>query len=412
MFRNITHSCIAVCGLMPAMLLPLDGAQAKFSVLYDFKGGRDGSESRSGLLMDDAGNLYGTTRHGGAKGCGGCGTVFKIAPDGTEQVLYAFSGGSDGGYPEAVNLIADKSGNLYGTTSSGGDEGCGCGTVFKLAPDGTETVLYAFTGGTDGSGPYAGLIADQAGNLYGTTAGGGGTGCGGSGCGTVFRLAPDGTETVLYAFQGGKTDGSSPESPLIMDKQGDLYGTTNTGGGTGCNNLGCGTVFKLTPGGVETLLHAFKGGMDGANDSFDDFAGLIADSDGNLYGTTYAGGGGAACGSSGCGTVFRVAPNGTEKVLYAFQSGTDGGGPYAGVVADKAGNLYGAAAYGGGTSCGCGVVYKLAPDGTLSVLHVFTSGKDGWDSQASLLLSNGYLYGTAMLGGHHDNGAVFKVKKQ
>src|ERR1700730_2392125 len=235
----------------------------------------------------------------------------------TETVLHSFAG-SDGSIPAAA-LIADSSGNLYGTTFYGG---AGCGGVVKLSPGakvspGTETVLHSFTS-SDGENPEAGLIADRAGNLYGTTVNGGpsGSGCGGSsGNGVVFKLSPIGTETMLHSFTGG-TDGANPVDigSLIADRAGNLYGTTQNGG---ASNLG--TVVKLYPGGIETVLHSFAGGTDGANP----FAGLIADSSGNLYGTTTGGG------ASGGGVVFKLSPGGIETVLYSFTGGRDGAAPFA-----------------------------------------------------------------------------------
>src|SRR5579862_2112489 len=215
------------------------------------------------------------------------------------NVLYRFcsqANCSDGLWPYA-GLVADSSGNLYGTTGAGGAT-CrlyGCGTVFKLAPDGTETVLHQFTAEYDGSGPYGGLIMDAAGNLYGTTATGGSTGCGGIdyGCGTVFRISPKGKETILYAF-GGSNDGADPDAGLVADKKGNLYGTTSSGGGgTQCivEFGGCGTIFRVTPDGKERVLYSFSGGSDGA----DPEAALIMDKSRNLFGTASAGGNTSAC---------------------------------------------------------------------------------------------------------------------
>jgi uncharacterized repeat protein (TIGR03803 family) len=205
--------------------------------------------------MDESGNIYGVTQNGGnvSDNCGvglaiGCGTVFQLASDGTLTTLYTFTGGN-GSYPPA-GLLMDKNSNLYGTTLSGGSSNfcglyTGCGLVYELSPSGTETVLYPFNGGADGGLPEAGLIADSQGNLYGTTSVGGGTGCGGYGCGTVFEIAPDTTETILYAFQGN-SDGAFPVAALYLDGKGNLYGTTSSGGGTGCGGGGCGTVFELS----------------------------------------------------------------------------------------------------------------------------------------------------------------------
>jgi uncharacterized repeat protein (TIGR03803 family) len=261
-------------------------------VLHAFAGGNDGSTPTAGLVRDKSGNLYGTTFSGGSQASSG--TVYKLARDGTETVLYAFQGGSDGGNPYA-GLIMDKAGNLYGTTEYSGSGNCisGCGVVFKVAPGGTETVLHAFDY-SDGSYPVAGVIMDKAGNLYGTTA------CGGSVEGTAFKLARDGTETVLHNFTD-RPDGANPYGSLVMDKSGNLYGTTFQGGEE-CGNYGssCGAVFKIAPDGTETVIHAFhklKG------DGILPFAGLITDGKGNLYGTTTA-----LTWQSATGTIFELTP--------------------------------------------------------------------------------------------------------
>jgi uncharacterized repeat protein (TIGR03803 family) len=299
-------------------------------VLYSFTGG-DGSHPRAALIADAAGNLYGTTIRGGANDAG---TLFQLTPSGTLNVLYSFSGGSDGALPFA-GLIADAAGNLYGTTNGGGAGGQG--TVFELDPSGTLTVLYSFTGGNDAS-PWAGLIADAAGNLYGTTEGG-------DGPGEVFQLTPSGTLNVLHDFTG--RDGAVPHGVLIADSAGNLYGTTHNGG-----TSGYGTVFQLTPSGALNVLYSFTGGSDGAYPE----AGVIADMAGNLYGTTYGGG------AAGQGTVFQLTPSGALNVLHSFTGGSDGGRPVADLLADAAGNLYGTTSSGGATaSCpgGCGTVFQL-----------------------------------------------------
>ena len=238
------------------------------------------------MVQDSADNLYGTTPDGGASDAG---VVFKVAKHGKETVLYSFTGGDDGGNPFA-GLIRDSAGNLYGTTTYGGDLKCnngyGCGTVFKLGKTGKETVLYSFTESPDGAYPYAGLVRDTKGNLYGTTFFGGA-----SGAGTVFKVDKTGKETVLYSFTGG-SDGKYPYAGLLRDTKGNLYGTTEYGGAS--SN---GTLFKLDTSGTETVLHSFTGGSDGGLP----IAGLILDASGNLYGAAQSGG-------DGGGTVFELTP--------------------------------------------------------------------------------------------------------
>jgi len=228
------------------------------------------------------------------------------------KVLYAFTGGADGGTPHA-SVIADANDTLYGTTQLGGDLNCnppnGCGTVYKLSKSGKETVLYSFTAGTDGAYPYAALLMDAAGNLYGTaSAGGGGTGCFGSGCGTVFKLSKAGKLTVLYAFQGG-TDGGRPYSALIVDAAGNFYGTTISGGDLSCRTYGCGVVYKLTKTGKQTVLYTFTGAADG---SYPAFGSLAVDAKGNFYGTTEEGGDLNCNAPNGCGVVYRLSKTGSR----------------------------------------------------------------------------------------------------
>ncbi len=261
------------------------------TALYSFTGGADGGQPIAGLIRDPEGNLYGTTNEGGAVGCFGlgCGTVFEVTPAGSETVLHAFAGGSDGENPVA-GLVRDAKGNFYGTTGQAGAQ-C-CGTVFQVTPSDTETVLFSFNY-TDGSGPGPNrLVTDAEGNFYGATSSGGA-----SGDGTVFELTKEGTQTLLYNFTGA-ADGLAPYGGVIRDASGNLYGTAFQGAGTGCNEAGCGTVYELTPAGKFTVLHTFSGGADGGNPA----AGLVMDKEGNLYGTTSTGG------AHGHGTVFKLTP--------------------------------------------------------------------------------------------------------
>jgi uncharacterized repeat protein (TIGR03803 family) len=340
------------------------------TILYSFTGYADGSQPFAGLVQDAQGNLYGTTASGGnltyCKG-NGCGLVFKLDTSGNETVLYSFTGGLDGGQPMA-GLVRDAAGSLYGTTTLGGNTGCqdnaGCGVVFKLDTSGNETVLHTFTGGADGATPYqGGLIRDKAGNLYGVTFWGGDLSkCAfGPGCGVVFKLDTSGNESVLYTFEG-ETDGAVPQGPLARDSDGNLYGVTAQGGNlTSCDGHGCGLVFKLDTSGNETALHTFSGGSDGAVPNA-----VIRDREGNLYGTTYSGGNLSECteitNGGGCGVVFKVDTIGREKVLYTFTGQSDGGNPDAPVLRHSNGNLYGTTLFWGDNNCrnyGCGVVFEL-----------------------------------------------------
>jgi uncharacterized repeat protein (TIGR03803 family) len=277
----------------------------------------------AGLIQGSDGNFYGTTASGGTSGRG---TVFKITPSGgTETVLYSFPAGSSEPY---TGLIQGIDGNFYGTTGANGTSDDGM--VFKITPSGAESVLHVFPKtGSDGEIPYAGLIQGSDGNFYGTTYFGGS-----NGLGTVFKVTPSGTETVLYSFAGGSSDGEHPYAGVIQGSDGNFYGTTYQGGASGF-----GTVYKITSSGTETVLYAFAGGSsDGATPE----AGLIQGSDGNFYGNTYLGG------TSNLGTVFKLTPNGTETVLHAFAGGSsDGANPSANLVQGSDGNLYGSTDAGG-----------------------------------------------------------------
>jgi uncharacterized repeat protein (TIGR03803 family) len=269
--------------------------------------------------------------------------------------------------------------------------------VYKLAPNRQLTVLHTFTG-LDGDSPYAGLISDTEGNLYGTTSSGGA-----AGGGTVFKLSPGGDESVLHDFLGSAAgDGWEPLGGLTMDDEGNLYGTTESGGSASC---GCGVVFKISPDGIETILHEFSG-PDGSQPSRET---LTLDDSGNLYGTTYAGGT-----AGGWGVIFKIAPDGTETVLYSFTGNSDGGYPLGGVIRDLAGNLYGTTTCApcSGTSIGNGVVYRLAPDGTYTVRHTFTADDDAAVPFAGLLHGKRHsFYGTSYFGGGTDGlGTIFEVR--
>jgi len=368
-----------------------------------------------------------------------------------EKVLYSFQGSNDGQSP-AGGVVFDKAGNLYGATYEG-DSTCpspGCGTIFQLSPGSggtwSETILYGFNG-NQGSRPEGGVIADANGNLFGTTAYGGSGTCllfgDNVGCGVAYELSPPAqkggqwTYTVLYNFQGGK-DGQIPQGDLTLDPTGNLYGATLYGGGYGSCNAPyfqhCGTVFKLSPPKqkgdhwTETILGSFKGGAagkevgDGANPN----GGLVLDSAGAVYGTTYYGGNESGecdggVGGTGCGAVFKLAKPmrkggyWTKSILHRF-NGQDGGGPLAGVILDNANDLYGTTV--GGGSNGLGVAFELkSPSGkshvwTETVLYKFTDGTDGAYPMAGLIFdARGNLYGTAESGGEEsEHGVVFELK--
>jgi uncharacterized repeat protein (TIGR03803 family) len=395
-FRN---ACWAALTLVFGVSLACAPSAAGVHVLYAFQGGSDGSEpANSNLVEDKQGNLYGTTTGGGDAACQ-CGIAFKLTPPGEETVLHRFTGGSDGAKPVA-GLEKDKDGNLYGVTTAGGGGDCagGCGTVFEITPDGVESVLYSFAGGTDGSFPTARLLADKHGNLFGTTLRDGDPACA---CGTVFKLASGGAETVLHTFAGG-TDGASPRSPLLADADGNLFGSTTAGGFTsGCRN--CGTIYEVPVHGQTHLhiLHAFAE-TDGAFPE----GPMLLDASGNLYGAAQTGG------DHGLGTVFKIAPDGSSSVLWSFNGGFDGASPSEGVTGDGQGNLYGTTLQGGDFRCQCGTIFTINAATGFTVLHEFKKTKRGGGSSAENPLhvdKNGHIYGMLTVGGGTcgTNGCVF-----
>jgi uncharacterized repeat protein (TIGR03803 family) len=413
-------------------------ASSSEKVLHSFNtNGKDGYFPFAGLIFDAAGNLYGTTEDGGE---GFDGIVFELMPGTngkwTEKVLHTFGANDKDGINPFAGLTFDTAGNLYGTTDEGGVYGYG--VVFQLTPGAngkwTQKILHTFnSNGRDGIGPIGGLIFDGAGNLYGTTEGGGAYRYG-----VVFELTPHAngkwTEKVLHNFNANGKDGTFPHAGLIFDGAGNLYGTTDVGGAHAS-----GTVFELTPAAngkwTEKILHSFND--NGADGIYPD-GGVIFDSAGKLYGTTYEGGTRtSACSDfgSGCGTVFELTPgmNGkwTEKVLHRFNPDGKGGIlPSPTLLFDSVGNLYGTTEAGGldGVGCGgngfrgCGTVFELMLGGngewTEKILHRFSlNGKDGIQPSAGLIFGDdGNLYGTTFRGGHDVSecgnsgcGAVFEV---
>jgi uncharacterized repeat protein (TIGR03803 family) len=410
------------------LLLAASNAVAQSErILHSFANNGFGESPYTGLVLDAAGNLYGTTSSAGAYGQG---TVFELSPKTgggwTQKVLHNFGNGTDGQSPWGGSLLLDASGNLYGTTRYGGNGAlCNslnfvtCGTVFELSPNGdgswTEKILFNFSGGSNGIAtggyhPSNGLVMDAQGNLYGTTFSGGSYQTTANG-GTVFELSPSSTqewsEKVLWNFGNGD-DGNFPQCTLVFDKAGNLYGTTVTGRGTTAGGM----VFELSPGTsgwTESILFGFD--VDGDSQTgIGPQAGVVLDAEGNLYGTTAYGG------PHFMGDVFELSPSAggtwTETVLHTFAKG-DGNTPDAGVILDSAGNLYGTTFMGG--KANAGTVYELSRSSgtwTEKILHNFQAANgDGTSPLAGLVMdSKGYLYGTTTNGGVGAYGTVFQVK--
>jgi uncharacterized repeat protein (TIGR03803 family) len=370
-------------------------ATPKYKVLHAFGNGEDGAGAWGSLLFGAKGNLYGTTGGGGTYGYG---TAFELTPKSkgkwSESILHNFDRNGQDGYDSTGNLVFGGEGILYGTTTFGG--AYGYGTVFELTsgPDGwTESLLFSFDV-TDGARPDAGVVMDKNGNLYGTA-------------GYVFELAPGSggwTETVIYNFPN-QGDGNGPFAGVILDTKGNLLGTTEYGG---AHNLG--VVYELTPaeggGWKETILHDFSG-RDG---QWPGDGALFMDGAGALYGTTTNGG---CCGGVVYKLTHKANGNWNETVLYDFKQGAGGWIPGGGVVMDKTGSLYGTTTGGGSPQCGCGVVYKLSPKKNgkwkYTVLHTFI-GSDGAQPDANLILDEkGNLYGTTATAGPYGDGVVFEV---
>ena len=403
-FPSISQKLIAALAVALATAIATIAPQPvqaqSYNVILNFTGGRDGGEPEAGLTIDVAGNLYGTANLGGA----GYGTVFKLAyrsSNWTLNPLYSFAGGADGSGTYS-RVVFGPDGSLYGVTF--GTES-GYGTVFKLQPPlsvcktalcpWTETVLYRFTGGGDGANPEGDLTFNQAGALYGATL------AGGEGYGVVYALTPSNggwTQSVLHSFERG-SDGVFPSAGVIFDKSGNLYGTTAYG-----SPHGLGVVYQLTPSGLgwtENVLYDFLGGSDGGVP----LAGVILDGSGNLYGVT------SQDGTGGCGTAFELTPmNGSWNFALLYSFGSSGCGPEASLAFDPAGDLYGTTLSGGAN--GQGAVFRLTPSNgtwTYTSLHDFT-GADGASPVSNIVFdANGNLYGTASEGGAYGYGVVFQI---
>jgi uncharacterized repeat protein (TIGR03803 family) len=407
----------ALAAAAVAMIL-VSGAWAANTekVLFTFTGGNDGGDPAAQLTFDSSGNAYGTTVVGGTANLG---TVFKLTPHAngkwTETVLYSFSGGSDGKAPHG-GVTLDSKGTLYGTAVAGGSGGTctgdGCGTVYKLTHSGGSwnfRVIYNFRGGTDGFGPGGGVVFDKNGNLYGTTPdGGSANGCNGIGCGVVYKLSPakngQWTEKVIHRFTGGNDGETGSLGLLLVDKAGNLYGVAEQGGAHGA-----GTAFKLSPVSGGKWKFSTLDGFQGTPHAGFPYGGLISDAAGNLYGTTYFGG------ANGLGSVFKLTKsNGkfTESVLYSFKAEPDGNSPTSTLVFDAHGNLYGTTSAGGDAN-GDGTIFKLTPTSggkwKETVVHRFKNDPDGSQPYYGLVLDKkGNFYGTTAIGGV-GSGVIFEL---
>ena len=396
-------SCSHAGGISP--LLPANqdvegraAAASAYQLLYSFDGKPDDGANPSGALVLRDGTFYGTTQAGGENNLG---TVFLVSASGKEKLLYSFgSSATDGNTPQSG--LTYVGGAFYGTTSMGGANcaPAGCGTVYKITPSGSETVIYSFKGGSDGSHPIAGLL-DVGGTLYGTTSqGGNGHAC----CGTLFAVSTSGNERVFYRFKGTEHDGEEPLGGLVAIA-GEFYGTTEYGG-----THHFGTIFAASSSGSERVLYDFRGlPSDGAQP-----VDTLAVDNGRLYGTTSFGGSSKKCPPVGCGTVFEATTAGDEKVLYDLGGGSGGYTPDAS-VAVLGGALYGTTFSGGYLGCsggvGCGVIFKVSSRGG-SVLYDFRGGKHSgaYPYYGSVIAANGTLYGTTFGGGASDWGSFFKLE--
>jgi uncharacterized repeat protein (TIGR03803 family) len=421
------HPPTAICGIVILFLTSAFGSSALAQHIQSFSFNKfDGADPQGGLVAAPSGKLYGTTSQGGSRTCFyGCGTAFEISPPSspggpwTGTLLYSFGSNSQDGTEPYGSMVFDSAGNLYGVTLGGENS---AGTVFELSPPAaagaawTETVLYRFAGGSDGSYPMAGPVFDQAGNLYGTTeAGGDGSG------GIVWELSPPSlpggswTETVLHSFSGA--DGWEPLASLVLDTSGNLYGTTFAGGDqTNCNvGFGCGVVFELSPPSspgdpwIETALHVFVASVQGISPD----AGLILDKTGALFGTTDDGG------SFGGGVLFGLKPPArsgagwTYSVLHSFGGSGDGDVPVGNLTRSNSGTIYGVTQYTSDQS-GDGTIFQVIPPASPggewaeSLLYSFT-GASGAHPVGGLIIHTGALWGTTSQGGSKNDGVVFKL---
>ncbi|HEY1707050.1 MAG TPA: choice-of-anchor tandem repeat GloVer-containing protein [Rhizomicrobium sp.] len=391
-------------GLLAAALVAAPAGAATLRTLYQFSGATDGSIPAAPVVRDKAGNIYGTTSAGGTYGRG---VVYRVTHEGAESVLYSFRGGSDGGTPN-MPLSLDSAGNLYGTTSVGGDKTeCKCGVVFKVTPEGDYTVLKRFQGGGRGATPQGAPVVDADGKVYGTTLTGG---AGQFNAGMVYQISPGGKETNLHDFSKLANNGYQPAYGLTKDAAGNMYGTTMFGGA-----YGGGVIYKISAADKSfTILHQVGAGPDGATSrGGPSGANLpLVITNGELYGSMQTGGPSTACGSRngfpvGCGLIYSLTPRGKETILYSFDSpSTTGYGPVGQLARDKVQNLFGISTGNcGGNGCST-VIFKLTPGGTGSTFYSFglQLGVTG-----IAIDDKGRLYGATSNGGTHGFGSVFEI---
>jgi uncharacterized repeat protein (TIGR03803 family) len=396
-FNGCCSKNIAAYAFALAMVIAAGADAAQLNVLHSFTGGSDGSYPFNGPVVDSVGRVFGITTEGGGKGCSpyGCGAIYEIAAGGTYSVVYAFSG-SDGSYPLG-RPIEDAKGNIYGTTYGGG--AYNAGTVFKFTPRGSLKLRYAFTGKTDGDDPDSGVIQDEAGNLYGSThIGGNLSRCSGGstrGCGVVFKISPNGTETVLHAFID--SDGAWPLGQLARDKSGNLFGVTTDGTSTGY-----GGVYRIAPDGTFTLLHGFvRGKTDGTFPG----GGLIFGANGNLYGTLSEGG------KWDAGVIYEITPKGKERVLFSFNdSKAIGGDPVAPLMPGRHGAFYGETRVNDLDEV-IETIFRMSRSGSVSVLASFKQAGCASPEGGLAKGPDGSLYGICGADGAGGEGAVFVLEK-
>jgi len=386
------RTLLRCAALIPSLALAAFAAdvQAKtwtYTLVHHFSGAPDdGSYPNSEVAFDDTGNLYGTTYIGGSNGTG---AIYRITQDGTETVAHSFGDGSDGENPNGGISIDRGTGDLYGTTNSGGPTGC-CGVVWKLATDGTFSVLHVFEKVGDGKYPNGRLIRDERGNLYGVTKLGGA-----NGDGTIYRISAKGRFASLYSFGGN--DGAYPVGGLERDRAGSLYGATEQGG-----NDGVGTVFRLARDGTLTTQYSFAG--DGRDGDYPE-GGVQRDGEGNLFGTTHYGG------RYGEGVLFELGQDGKYTILHSFGRTADGAYPYGDLLLTPEGTLYGTTPQGGAQPA-CGTVYELKPGKRERVFYNFTCANGSGNPSVGLVRYKGSLYGVATSAGSDDPGVVFGLTKE